>query len=87
MAGLGKSRAVRQGATFPRMAKQEPGKTGRRTAGGLVHVMVVLDPRHLAALKAEADRRAPPGSRRSDSSAVLREILDAWLARHRPPKS
>lgn len=81
-----KSRAAGGGATFARMAKQEPGKVGRRTATGLVHVTMVLDPRHVAALKVEADRRAAAvESRKPDSSAVLRdlldEVLDGWIAK------
>jgi len=64
------------------MAKREPGKVGRRTAGGNVHVVVVLAPEHVAALKREADRRAAAiESRKPDSSAVLREILDAWITK------
>ncbi len=56
--------------------------TGRKTKGGLVQVTVSLDPRHLAALRAEALRRAAAaGSGRLDASAVLRELLDAWLAK------
>jgi hypothetical protein len=69
------------------MAKREPGLTGRRTKTGRVHLMVVLDPRHVAALSAEAFRRAGEiGSRKPDASAVLRELLDAWLAKHYPKK-
>ena len=68
---------------FGGMAKQTPGLTGRRTKGGLVHVTVVLDPKHVAALRSEAFRRAAETeSRKPDASAVLRELLDAWLAKH-----
>lgn len=66
------------------MAKREPGLTGRRTKTGRVHLMVVLDPKHVAALSAEAFRRAAEaGSRKPDASAVLREVLDAWIAKGR----
>lgn len=58
------------------------GVTGRKTKGGLVQVTVSLDPRHLAALRAEALRRAAAtGAGRLDASVVLRELLDAWLAK------
>lgn len=77
-----KSRRKGRHARLGRMAKREPGLAGRRTKGGLVHLTVVLDPRHVAALRAEAFRRAMEAeSRKPDASAVLRELLDAWLAK------
>jgi hypothetical protein len=45
-------------------------------------VTLTLDPDHLSALRAEALRRArEKKSARPDASAVLREILDAWVKR------
>jgi len=56
--------------------------TGRKTKTGLVQVTVTLDPRHLAALRAEALHRAAAAERgRLDASVVLREILEAWIAK------
>lgn len=79
-----KSRVEVRGATFGRMAKREPGLTGRRTKTGLMHLTVVLDPKHVAALRSEAFRRAAETeSRKPDASEVLREILDAWIAKGR----
>jgi len=44
--------------------------------------MVTLAPPQLRALREEAQRRAAvTGSGRPDASAILREILDAWLAK------
>lgn len=54
----------------------------RAAGGGRVKHMVVLDPAHVEALQAEALRRArAAGSLKPDASAVLREVLDAWLRR------
>ncbi len=59
------------------------GVSGRPTKGGLVQVMMTLDPEQLAALRAEAVRRAAARkSARPDASEVLREIVAAWMKRH-----
>ncbi len=73
-----KSRGLERRSKLGRMAKRQPGLVGRRTKTGLVHLTVVLDPRQVEALKAEAVRRAG-GWSRPDMSAVLRQIVDAWL--------
>lgn len=57
----------------------------RRTKGGLMHVTVVIAPDQWEALRREAFKRAAQaGFGRPDASAVLRELLDAWLGRKRP---
>jgi hypothetical protein len=67
------------------MAKQEPGHSGRRTKTGLMHVTVVVNPRHWELLRREAFKRAAEaGFGRPDASAVLREILDAWAKQAKP---
>lgn len=56
--------------------------SGRQTKGGLVQVTLTLDPDHLSELRAEALRRArEKKSGRPDTSAVVREILEAWVKR------
>ncbi len=56
--------------------------TGRKTKAGLLQVTVTLAPEHLAALRREAFRRAAEaGHGKPDASTVLRELLDAWLAK------
>ncbi len=56
--------------------------TGRPTKGGLVQVMFTLSPAQLERLRVEAMRRAlARGSGKPDASALLREIIDAWLAK------
>lgn len=55
---------------------------GRETKGGLVQVMLTLDPEHLAVLREEADRRAKERKRaRSDVSEIVREAVAAWVAK------
>ncbi len=52
-----------------------------------MQVTVSLDPRHWETLRREAFRRAAEaGFGKPDASAVLRELLDAWLAKQHPPK-
>jgi hypothetical protein len=47
---------------------------------GLVKVMYRMHPRHVAALRTEAFRRAERRAMgRPDASEVLREIVEAWL--------
>jgi hypothetical protein len=54
----------------------------RRTKLGLVIKPFTIDPRHWEALRREAFKRAADaGSGKPDASAVLREILDAWIAK------
>ncbi len=65
-----------------------PDVAGRRRKSGLVQVSLTLSPEHLAALRREAFRRAASeGSGKPDASAIVRELLDAWLAKHRGPKA
>jgi hypothetical protein len=55
----------------------------RGTKGGHIHVTVVVKPEHWERLRAEAFKRAAAaGFGRPDASAVLRELLDAWVAKH-----
>ncbi len=59
-------------------------QTGLRTAGGNVKTLFTITPQHNDALRDEAFRRATEkGSRKPDASEVLREILDAWIAKMR----
>jgi hypothetical protein len=56
---------------------------GRETKGGLVQVMMTLDPDHLRVLREEAERRAKERKRaRSDVSEIVREAVAAWVAAH-----
>jgi len=49
---------------------------------GHVKVMVSVTPEQLAKLRAEAFRRAAKDQRaRPDTSALIREALDAWMKR------
>jgi hypothetical protein len=58
--------------------------TWRAAGAGRLKFMVVLDQEHVQALQGEALRRAQAaGSLRPDASAVLREVLDAWLKRRK----
>jgi hypothetical protein len=51
---------------------------------GLVRVTMYLEPEQLAALVAEAQKRAAAtGKVRADASAVAREALAAWLKRRK----
>jgi hypothetical protein len=52
-----------------------------RTKGGNVKRMFTIRPQHERELDAEAAERAhEAGSAKPDASAVLREVLDAWVA-------
>lgn len=56
----------------------------RKTKGGLIIKPFSIDPRHWEALRREAFRRAAEAEvGKPDASRVLREILDAWLAKKR----
>jgi hypothetical protein len=56
----------------------------RRTKQGLVVKPFTIDPRHWEALRREAFRRAAEaGLGKPDASAVLRELLDAWLTKRK----
>jgi hypothetical protein len=56
----------------------------RRTKHGLIVKPFTIDPRHWEALRREAFRRAAEaGSGKPDASAVLREVLDGWIAKGR----
>jgi hypothetical protein len=46
-----------------------------------VKVQYVLTFEQVQALREEAMKRATPGSGRPDASAVLREVLEAWMKR------
>lgn len=64
--------------------KTEEGRMWGRTAGGNVKALFTIAPEHEKALREEAFRRAAAaGSRKPDASAVLREVLDAWLRRRK----
>lgn len=57
---------------------------GRPTKGGLVQVMLTLDPADLEKLRAEALRRAQARkSARRDVSELVREAIALWLARRK----
>ncbi len=56
-------------------------RVGKRT--GLYKATFSITREQLEALSREAERRRPPGALRADASKVLREILDAWLAKAR----
>lgn len=50
--------------------------------GKLEKATFSLSPRHLQALRAEAIKRMQErGAGRLDASEVLREVLDAWMAK------
>ncbi len=73
-----KSGAEVSGATHTSGAS--PGVSRKK---GFVKVMYRMHPRHAAALRAEAFRRAQERSvGRPDASEVLREIVDAWMEKH-----
>ncbi len=56
----------------------------RRTKQGFLVKPFTISPHHWEALRREAFRRAAEvGSGKPDASALLREILDAWLAKQR----
>ncbi len=63
------------------------GRVGRMKVGpksGLAKTTVYLRPDQLRRLHEEARRRAnAAGQLRADASAVLREAVDAWLAKRR----
>jgi hypothetical protein len=67
------------------MARAKPSTSSWRVGkrSGLFKATFSITGEQLEALKREADRRRPAGALRSDTSAVLREVLDAWLARRR----
>lgn len=55
---------------------------GRRRKSGLIQVSLTLSPEQLAALRREAFRRAAEaGHGKPDASIIVRELLDAWLAK------
>jgi hypothetical protein len=61
-----------------------PERKRRSDFKGLRPVLFRLEERQDKALTSEALRRAASiGTARPDKSAVLREIIDAWLARKR----
>jgi hypothetical protein len=63
-------------STLPRVP---PPKKGLKLAG------IRLRPDQIKALQLEAIRRAAVrGSMKPDASEVVREAVDAWLAKHRP---
>jgi hypothetical protein len=60
----------------------------RRTKQGNVVKPFTIEPRHWDALRREAFRRAAEaGLGKPDASAVLREVLDAWIAKGRGKSS
>lgn len=68
-------------ARTKKRASAAPGASAGRRRGH-VKVMVRLTPQQVAALRAEAFRRAAAiGSGRPDASELVREAVDAWLAR------
>ncbi len=61
-----------------KVAKRNP------RAKGLVRAVARLEPHQLAALTAEAQRRARErGSRQIDVSEIVREGIELWLSRRR----
>lgn len=57
-------------------------KLGKRS--GLLKATFSLKPKQLAAVVTEAQRRAQVAGRiRADASEVVREALDAWIARRK----
>jgi len=63
---------------------ESEGRTWAKTAGGNVKALFVITPEQEKALRDEAFKRATAaGSRKPDASAVLREVLDLWLAKGR----
>ncbi len=61
-------------------ALKASGRVGPRS--GLVRMVIYVRPEQLGAVVAEAQRRAQErGVVRADSSAVVREALDAWMKR------
>jgi hypothetical protein len=61
----------------PEVTAQEPGSRAK-----MVKAQYVLEPRQVHALRDEALRRAGERhSSRLDASEVLREVVDAWIAR------
>lgn len=66
------------------VAEPKRERSWNRTVGGNVKAMVVITPAQDRALREEAFKRAQAaGLTRPDASAVLREVLDAWLAKRR----
>lgn len=62
-----------------RAAAPEPARVGKRT--GFVKATFSLTPAQVDALRAQAEKRRPSGALRADASEVLRELLDAWMAK------
>jgi hypothetical protein len=57
----------------------------RRRKAGFIVKPFTISPAHWEALRREALRRADAvASLKPDASAVLREILDSWVAKQRP---
>ncbi len=55
---------------------------------GLKTAAYRLEPRQIEALRHEALRRALAGKPgKADASSIVREAIDAWLAKHARPKS
>ncbi len=79
--------SVRDGAFAPEggvtlAAKKKPEAERQQPELARMKVQYVLDTRQVQALRAEAFKRAAArGTGQADASEVLREILDAWLAR------
>ncbi len=71
----------------PRSPVLLSGEMARKTAAGLIIKPFTISQAHWDALRREAFRRAERlGSGKPDAGAVLREILDAWIAKHPRPK-
>jgi hypothetical protein len=67
-----------------RVTETTTAKAWALTKGGNVKRMVTLRPQHVRELDAEAEARArAAGTARPDAGAVLREILDAWVAKRK----
>jgi hypothetical protein len=61
-------------------ARRGPG----RPPAGRIKIMVSLSPNHVTELRREALRRAAAeSSARPDVSALVREALDAWVAKRK----
>ena len=50
---------------------------------GMTRMTVVLTPAQYAALREEALKRALKKGGAADASAIIRELVDAWLARRK----
>lgn len=75
---------VARHATGERKPPRKPASSAPADDGEPMTVTTVrIRPAHWRALHEEALRLAGPGKGRADASAVLRDVLDEWLARRK----